>query len=129
LGVTVDDEDGAKLRSGEPVASLAELKPDAFLANCSAPEAMPTALAALAAFGVPFGAYANGFVKITKEFLSPGSTVGALAKRDMPPETYAEHVLTWVDQGATIVGGCCEVGPAHIREIHRRLTAAGHDIV
>ncbi|MEO1397675.1 MAG: homocysteine S-methyltransferase family protein, partial [Pseudomonadota bacterium] len=23
----------------------------------------------------------------------------------------------WVDQGATIVGGCCEVGPAHIRAL------------
>ena len=37
--------------------------------------------------------------------------------------------LGWVDQGATIVGGCCEIGPDHIREIARRLTEAGHEIV
>jgi homocysteine S-methyltransferase len=37
--------------------------------------------------------------------------------------------MGWVDAGATIVGGCCEVGPAHIAELARRLTAAGHKIV
>ena len=29
--------------------------------------------------------------------------------------------LGWIDRGATIVGGCCEIGPAHIAEIARRL--------
>jgi homocysteine S-methyltransferase len=47
----------------------------------------------------------------------------------MGPDTYADHVMSWVEQGATIVGGCCETGPAHIAEIHRRLRAAGHTIV
>jgi homocysteine S-methyltransferase len=37
--------------------------------------------------------------------------------------------MAWVDQGATIVGGCCEVGPAHIAELARRLEAVGHEIV
>jgi homocysteine S-methyltransferase len=37
--------------------------------------------------------------------------------------------MGWVDQGATIVGGCCEVGPDHIAELARRLRAAGHDLV
>ena len=40
--------------------------------------------------------------------------------------TVAEWIL---EQGATIVGGCCEVGPDHIAEIARRLRAAGHQIV
>ena len=47
----------------------------------------------------------------------------------MTPEAYAEHAIAWVDLGATIIGGCCEVSPAHIAEIARRLTAAGHIIV
>jgi S-methylmethionine-dependent homocysteine/selenocysteine methylase len=34
-----------------------------------------------------------------------------------------------VAQGATIVGGCCEVGPAHIAELAKVLQAAGHQIV
>ena len=50
-------------------------------------------------------------------------------RRDLGPEAYAGFALGWVDQGATIVGGCCEVGPAHITELARALRAAGHTIV
>lgn len=130
LAVTVDDEDGAKLRSGEPLTALAHLTPDAWLANCSAPEAMAAALATLKTFGRPFGAYANGFTRITKEFLKDRATVAALhAREDLTPDRFADFALSWVDQGATIVGGCCETGPAHIRAIAKRLAAAGHTIV
>ncbi|WP_425071823.1 homocysteine S-methyltransferase family protein [Sagittula sp. S175] len=133
LAVTVDDEDGARLRSGEPVAEIAAIARDgaaAVLANCSAPEAMPAALEQLARAGMPFGAYGNGFTMITKDFLKDSPTVDALtARRDMGPEVYADHALRWVEMGASIVGGCCETGPAHIAEIARRLGAAGHEIV
>ena len=130
LAVTVDDEDGAILRSGEPLSELAALEPDAWLANCSAPEAMAAALDALKAFGKPFGAYANGFTQITKEFLADKPTVDTLSARgDMTPERYAGFAMDWVGQGATIVGGCCETGPDHIRAIAERLRAAGHAIV
>lgn len=129
LALTVDDEDGSKLRSGEPVADLADLQPDAWLANCSAPEAMAAALAVFASWNKPFGAYANGFKEITKAFLSAQSTVTELSPRNITPEVYADFVMDWVAQGATIVGGCCEIGPRHIRAIADRLTAAGHTIV
>jgi len=36
--------------------------------------------------------------------------------------------MGWVAQGATIIGGCCEVGPAHIRALAEALRAAGHQI-
>ena len=41
----------------------------------------------------------------------------------------AFFVMGWVAAGATIVGGCCETGPAHIAEIARRLRAGGYRIV
>lgn len=131
LAVTLDDEDGSKLRSGEDVAGVLDLTGyDAILANCSAPEAIPAALAVFAQGDKPFGAYANGFTMITKEFLGAKPTVDALAAReDFTPDVYARHAASWVDMGATIIGGCCEVGPAHIAEIARVLTAAGHRIV
>ena len=133
LSVTVDDEDGSLLRSGEPVAEVVRIAQkggaDALLANCSAPEAMEAALEVIKTAGLPFGAYANGFTMITKDFLKDSPTVDALsARRDLGPETYANFVMGWVDQGATIVGGCCEVGPAHITEVARRLREAGHEI-
>ncbi|MFN0115988.1 MAG: homocysteine S-methyltransferase family protein [Paracoccaceae bacterium] len=134
LSVTVDDEDGTRLRSGEPVAALGPILRDggatAALANCSAPEAMAAALEGLLAFGLPAGAYANGFRQITKEFLKDSPTVAALQSRpEMTPELYADFAMTWIGMGARIVGGCCETTPAHIAELSRRLAAAGHRVV
>ena len=133
LAMTVDDQDGQVLRSGEPVADvlpIAENGAAALLINCSAPEAITTALDQIKHTGLPFGAYANGFVQISEGFLDDKPTVDALTLRhDFTPEAYADHVMTWIDMGATIVGGCCEVSPTHIAEIARRLRAAGHTIV
>ena len=133
LSVSVDDRDGTKLRSGEPVADLARLlhlPVAALLANCSVPEAMADALTALKPMGKPFGAYANGFTHISGNFLKDAPTVKELTHRhDLTPERYTDFALGWVAQGATILGGCCEVGPAHIRHLHARLRADGHAIV
>ncbi|MGJ5618062.1 homocysteine S-methyltransferase family protein [Sulfitobacter sp. MF3-043] len=133
LSLTVNDKDGTLLRSGEPLVSVLEAAnagATAILINCSAPEAIPAALNVLAQGDLPYGAYANAFEQITDDFLKDKPTVDALTKRqDMTPAVYADHAMAWVDQGATIIGGCCEVSPAHIAEIASRLRAAGHDIV
>lgn len=133
LSVTVDDQDGTKLRSGEQTADVCDIArkggASALLANCSLPEAMPAALAELKKSGLPFGAYANGFTEITTGFLADKPTVDALhARTDLGPAEYAKHVLAWVGMGATIVGGCCETGPAHIAELAKALTQAGYEI-
>jgi len=133
LSVTVDDHDGGKLRSGEPVTDLARViaayPVAAVLANCSVPEAMGDAMAALKTLGLPFGAYANGFTHISGNFLKDAPTVKELTHRhDLSPEKYVDFAMGWVAQGATIVGGCCEVGPAHIRALADALRAAGHQI-
>lgn len=132
LAMTVDDEDGTRLRSDEAVADAVPImrEADAVLINCSAPEVMPAALDAIAPACIPMGAFANAFTQITKAFLEGGTTAKALSpRRDMGPEAYADHALGWLDHGATILGGCCETGPAHIAEIARRLRAGGHKIV
>ncbi|ABD54515.1 homocysteine S-methyltransferase family protein [Jannaschia sp. CCS1] len=128
LAFSVDDRDGTRLRSGEGLGDVIAMAGEAaaLLANCSVPEVMPAALDILGRAGTPFGAYANGFTEISAGFLDDAPTVDALTSRtDMGPEAYADHVMGWIDQGATIVGGCCEVGPAHIAEITRRVTALG----
>jgi homocysteine S-methyltransferase len=45
------------------------------------------------------------------------------ARRDLDPNAYADFADGWATNGATIIGGCCEVGPAHIAELARRLKA------
>ena len=127
--LTVDDSDGSVLRSGEPVAAGAraalEAGAAALLINCSSPEAVADALPALAQTGVPFGAYANAFVSVAE--FEPGATADVLeARGDLGPAVYADHALRWAAQGATILGGCCEIGPAHIVELARRLAAEGY---
>lgn len=133
IAFSVDDEDGELLRSGEALRDIAPLitrfDPQAILINCSRPEVIPAALDQIKPLGKPFGAYANGFTAISDGFKQDAPTVDALEQRqDLDPLTYANHAMAWVKQGATIVGGCCEVGPAHIREIARRLTEEGYEI-
>ena len=132
VALTVDDQDGTKLRSGEAIADvLPHLdKAAAVLANCSIPEAVTDAIGVLATSGKPFGGYANGFTKISDGFLADKPTVDALtARQDLGPDAYAAFAMGWIAQGATIVGGCCEVGPAHIARLAETITAAGHRIV
>ncbi len=133
IAFSVNDFDGTKLRSGEEVSEIRKIldqyEPDAVLINCSRPEAVSEALKSVSNFGIKFGAYANGFTKINSEFLKEAPTVDVLEQRlDLSPNAYAKFVLDWVDSGATIVGGCCEVGPDHIKEIAQALTKAGHQI-
>ncbi|MEJ8562687.1 homocysteine S-methyltransferase family protein [Yoonia sp. GPGPB17] len=133
LALTVDDTDGTKLRSGEPITDVLAVADaaSAVLANCSSPEAISDAIAVLAAGTTkPFGGYANGFTKISDAFLGDKPTVDALtARTDLGPDAYARFAMKWIAQGATIVGGCCEVGPAHIAKLADEIKAAGHTIV
>ena len=125
IGLTVDDTDGTKLRSGEPLADLApvltQYNPEVVFLNCSTPEAIDQGLPELARLGFAYGAYGNGFTKITNDFDHIGATVDQLTTRtDLSPEKYADHAQGWADGGATYIGGCCEVTPTHIKELARR---------
>ena len=125
LSLSVDDRDGRLLRSGAPLEdALAEAgAADALLVNCSAPEAVSVALDSLRGSDKPFGAYANGFTGINPRFLRAGATVRDLAaRRDLTPAAYAVFAEDWARMGATLIGGCCEIGPAHVAELARRLT-------
>jgi len=129
--LSVDDEDGTRLRSGEllsdGVTAAKSAGASAILINCSTPEAVAQGIGILKASSLPFGAYANGFTKAAD--LKIGGTVDVLkAREDLTPEAYTKHVMAWIDSGATIVGGCCEVGPAHIRHLAETLRTQGYEI-
>jgi len=128
--MSVGDGDGSRLRSGEPlldgIAAAVEAGTNGVLVNCSWPESLSQSMPLLKESGLPYGAYANGFTGIDK--LVPGGTVEKLmARSDLGPEAYGDYVMSWIDAGATIVGGCCEIGPAHIAELARRLSAGGYE--
>lgn len=121
--LSVDDDNGMVLRSGEPIEeaidAVKHAGADGILFNCSLPEAISLAMPTLAKCGLPFGAYANGFTKAKD--LQVGGTVDVLkARTDLDPVAYANFCNEWALLGATLIGGCCEVGPAHISELKRR---------
>ncbi len=125
LALSVHDQDGARLRSGEALTAISPLieafAPEAVLVNCSVPEAVDRAIPLLASCGARVGAYANGFTGIHEQFNAIGASVDLLQRReDLTPAAYARFAGGWVRDGATIVGGCCEVGPSHIRELAAR---------
>ena len=120
----MSDSDGTRLRSDEPLRDGIDAAKDAgaeaVLINCSAPEAVTQAMELFVDSDIPFGGLANGFTSITA--MAPGGTVEAMTARDdLGPAAYADHAMDWVSQGATLIGGCCEVGPDHIAEIRNRL--------
>lgn len=130
VSMTVEDDQAGLLRSGEALADavvqLDALNIDAKLMNCSKPEAISSSWSALSS-GKPglLGAYANGFTSISA--LEPGGTVDVLsARHDLGPDNYAAFAMEWVEKGARIVGGCCEVGPEHIAAIATKLKSGGY---
>jgi S-methylmethionine-dependent homocysteine/selenocysteine methylase len=122
---SVDDEDGSVFRNGDPIEGILDLAgkygADAVLLNCSIPEAVSQALSLISGKGMKTGAYANGFTKITKEFAAGQTSVDLLqSRKDLTPAAYADFAESWAEMGATVIGGCCEVGPAHIAELKNR---------
>ncbi len=127
---TLQDGGSPRLRSGETVAeaatALQDLPVSGFLANCCAPESITVAMPELAeiatARGGIAGGFANAFAAVPKNWDIVEDGVAALGlRRDLDPFTYAEYAADWVLAGAKVVGGCCEVGPAHIARLRQRL--------
>jgi S-methylmethionine-dependent homocysteine/selenocysteine methylase len=130
LGLTVADDDGQLLRSGEPLSDALKaingFKPLAVVINCSKPEAVSQAIPILRESRFAFGAYANGFTAI--DALEPGGVVDVLeARHDLDPEQYAKFAAEWLEAGASVIGGCCEVGPDHIKALSTLLQSRGHE--
>ena len=124
VSLSVDDSDGTKLRSGEALAEavtmLKDYNPAVVLINCSLPEAVSQGLPVLAGHGFNLGAYANGFTGIHSDFNSIDATVDMLkARTDLGPAEYLSFAKSWAEGGASIIGGCCEVGPDHIAALSK----------
>jgi S-methylmethionine-dependent homocysteine/selenocysteine methylase len=93
--------------------------------NCCAAESITVAIALaveLVGPNVAVGGYANRFVEAHTEAGGANESVSKL-RNDLDPVGYAELVAIWIESGATMVGGCCGIEPAHIVELSRLVTA------
>jgi len=98
----------------------------AVLFNCSQPEVMNAAVRAAARVvaagprpGVPIGVYANAFVPEPPSD-EPYAGISEI-RTDVTPQRYVDWALEWVASGASIIGGCCGIGPEHIAALRDRL--------
>ena len=113
--------DGAHLRDGTPVEEAAAIADASagFVAvgvNCTAPEHVEELVARIrSTTAKPIVVYPNsgeGWDAVARQWLpASGPTVD-------PPTARA-----WVAAGATLVGGCCRVGPADIAGLAREIAA------
>lgn len=127
VSFTLQDEEISaepRLRSGETVQSAVEkmknLGVAAILFNCCQPEVIEAALRVSQATlkrlndtAIQLGAYANAFPPQPKDATANDGLDEI--RTDLNPQQYLAWAQKWVVAGATIVGGCCGIGPEHIR--------------
>jgi len=118
-----------RLRSSETVVDAVrvaiELGARAVLFNCSQPEVMAAALSSARDVirsvdqTIELGVYANAFPPVNTQ-AKANSTLLEI-RSDLGPESYLHWSRSWVAAGASIVGGCCGIGPEHIAQLHTHL--------
>ena len=122
ISMTLEDDAEAsdsRLRSGELLSdALSAINLDqieAILFNCSQPEVMAKAVT-LSAKRLPsnidIGVYANGFTPISNTIQANDGY--STLRDDFTPHDYLVFAQQWKALGATIIGGCCGIGPTHI---------------
>ena len=123
--------EGRYLPSGEKISDIKNMIDEKLLGimlSCVSPENFQININEIKNIGIPFGFKLNGFVttkpnpSYTENYLKSktGNPIEVLGKRkDLTPEKMAQIVKKFKNSGATILGGCCETRPAHIKEISK----------
>jgi len=124
--------EGVKLPSGENISEIMTTidhkKLLGIMLSCVSPENYEKNLNEIKSLGIPFGFKLNGFITTkpaagyTNTFNksktgNPNEFLGH--REDLIPKKMALFVKKFKDAGATILGGCCETRPAHIKEMAR----------
>jgi homocysteine S-methyltransferase len=123
--------EGRYLPSGEKISDIKNMIDEKLLGimlSCVSPENYQININEIKNLGIPFGFKLNGFMttkpnpSYTENYLKSktGNPIEVLGKRkDLTPGNMAEIVKKFKNSGATILGGCCETRPAHIKEISK----------
>jgi S-methylmethionine-dependent homocysteine/selenocysteine methylase len=125
IGIHISE--GKNLPSGEKISDIKSIIDEQLLGiilSCVSPENYEINLKEMKNLNVPFGFKLNGFMTTkpkdgyTSSFFknSGGNPNKFLGHRhDLTPEKIGEIAKKFKDRGATILGGCCETRPAHIK--------------
>jgi len=125
IGIHISE--GTKLPSGEKISDIKAILDDQLLGvmlSCVSPENYEKNLEEIKNLNVPFGFKLNGFITTkpkdgyTSSYFknSGGNPNEFLGQRhDLTPDVIGKIVKNFKQNGATILGGCCETRPAHIK--------------
>ena len=124
--------DGKTLPSGEKISeiinNIQHEKLLGMILSCISPENYELNLDEIQSLKIPFGFKLNAFIKTnpkpnyTRDYKksktgNPNEFLGV--RKDLTPKKLAEFAGKFKQAGATILGGCCETRPSHIKEISK----------
>jgi len=128
IGVHI--KDNGKLPSGENITQIVqELQNNKWLGiltACVSPTAYELVKDELKTLNLPYGFKLNAFDKIPENYVvtsadswgtegNPNKILGI--NKDLNEEKFHNVVKNYMNEGATILGGCCEIKPSHIKAI------------
>jgi len=120
--------EGTNLPSGEKISEIINKinheKLLGIILSCISPENYDLNLEEIKSFNIPFGFKLNGFIRTNpkpnytgaynkSKTGNPNEFLGV--RKDLTPERMLEFAKKFKDAGATIIGGCCETTPLHIK--------------
>lgn len=116
--------DFASIRSGESVKEAVKLvcqsNATGIMFNCSVPEVMDQAIIDTKQVmdelsqDLEIGVYANNFAPISSEHEANDMLQ---EMRELDGQGYLTYAKRWHALGANIIGGCCGIGPKHIKAL------------
>ena len=124
--------EGKNLPSGEKISEIISNihheKLLGIILSCISPENYDLNLEEIKSLNVPFGFKLNAFIKTNpkpnytgaykkSKTGNPNEFLGI--RKDLTPKKMSEFAKKFMDAGATILGGCCETTPEHIREFSK----------
>ena len=120
--------EGTKLPSGENISNIItdidHNKLMGIMLSCVSPENFELNLEEIKKLKVPFGFKLNAFIKTNpkpnytgaykkSKTGNPNEFLGV--RKDLTPDKMLEFAKKFKNAGATIIGGCCETRPSHIK--------------
>ena len=119
LSWTLKEDKKDLLRSGESIEEAFKFaekyNPEAYLFNCTDPNAISSGLEVLQRLtDKPIGGYPNVF-SVPDGWTLDNDVV--TLKNDLTKKSFSSFCQTWKENGASIFGGCCGIGPELMAEM------------
>jgi len=124
--------DNGHLPSGEKINDIVKKYKNnnwlGVIMACISPKAYEVVAKDLQQLDISYGFKLNAFKKIPEgytvaskdEWGNAGNPITVLGKNtDLNESRFYEYVKKFMKNGATILGGCCEIRPSHIKEISK----------